>query len=72
MNERKQPKRYCSGPQVLERYGGRSSMWLWRHVKFDPKFPRPVVISGRRYFDEALLDEYDDSMRSAADNAEGT
>ena len=56
----------------LERYGGRSSMWLWRHLKFDPKFPRPVVISGRRYFDEALLDEYDDSMRAAADNGEGT
>jgi hypothetical protein len=47
-------------------------MWLWRHVKFDPKFPRPVVIGGRRYFDEALLDEYDDSMRAAADNGEGT
>lgn len=63
MNERKQPKRYCSGPQVLERYGGRSSMWLWRHVKFDPKFPRPVVIGGRRYFDEDELDAFDEASR---------
>jgi predicted DNA-binding transcriptional regulator AlpA len=54
-------KRYLTGPQVRERYGRRSHMWIWRKLKFDPKFPRPVVHGGRLYFDEAELDGYDEN-----------
>ena len=32
-------KRYLTGPQVCERYGGRSLVWLWRKLKADPNFP---------------------------------
>jgi predicted DNA-binding transcriptional regulator AlpA len=65
----KQRKRYYSGPQVLERYGGRSSMWLWRRVKYDPKFPRPILIGKRRFFDEDELDAFDEASRMEAPNA---
>ncbi|HEV7463557.1 MAG TPA: DNA-binding protein [Methyloceanibacter sp.] len=64
----KQRKRYSTGPQVLERYG-RSAMWLWRKLKFDPKFPRPVVIARRRYFDEEELDQFDQASKMEARNA---
>jgi hypothetical protein len=66
MNPRKQ---YLTGPQVLERYGGRSSMWLWRKLRLDPKFPRPVVIARRRYFDQDELDRHDEAVRSEARTA---
>ena len=57
-------KRRLPSRQVRERYGGRSAMWIWRRLKYDPKFPRPIVISGRQYFDEAELDAYDDACRA--------
>ena len=53
------PRRYLTGPQVCERYGGRSLVWLWRKLKADPTFPRPKWISRRRYFDEAEIEAYD-------------
>jgi predicted DNA-binding transcriptional regulator AlpA len=62
----KHRKRYLTGPQVLERYGGRSSMWLWRRTRFDPNFPRPIVIGGRKHFDEDELDAYDAASRMEA------
>jgi predicted DNA-binding transcriptional regulator AlpA len=68
MNQSKQRKRYSTGPQVLERYGDKSTMWLWRRLKFDPKFPRPVVIGGRRYFDEDELDAFDEASRLGVPN----
>jgi predicted DNA-binding transcriptional regulator AlpA len=36
--------------QVRARYGGCSDMWIWRRLKCDPDFPRPVYISKRRYW----------------------
>jgi predicted DNA-binding transcriptional regulator AlpA len=66
MDNTKRRRRYSTGPQVLERYGGRSAMWLWRKLRFDPNFPRPVVIGGRRYFDEDELDAYDEASRMEA------
>jgi predicted DNA-binding transcriptional regulator AlpA len=65
-------KRYLTGPQVLDRYGGRSTMWLWRRMHFDPNFPRPTVIGNRNYFDEGELDAYDASARREAHHANAT
>jgi predicted DNA-binding transcriptional regulator AlpA len=62
-------KRYLTGPQVLDRYGGRSAMWLWRRMHFDPLFPRPTVIGNRNYFDESELDAYDAAARKEAQHA---
>jgi predicted DNA-binding transcriptional regulator AlpA len=60
------PKRRLTAPQVLERYGNVSEMWLWRRIKLDPSFPRPIVIHGRRFFDEQELDDYDEAHRLPA------
>jgi predicted DNA-binding transcriptional regulator AlpA len=30
----------------------------------DPTFPKPITIAGRNYFDEAELDEWDESKRN--------
>jgi hypothetical protein len=59
-------KRYSTGPQVLERYGGRSAMWLWRREHHDPKWPKPVVIGGRKFYDEDELDAYDAASKMEA------
>ncbi len=36
--------------QVRARYGGCSDMWIWRRLKDDPDFPRPIYISKRRFW----------------------
>jgi predicted DNA-binding transcriptional regulator AlpA len=71
MNDKspKPTKRYLTGPQVLDRYGGRSAMWLWRRMHFDPKFPRPTVIGKRNYFNADELDAYDAAARNEAPHA---
>jgi predicted DNA-binding transcriptional regulator AlpA len=40
-------------------------MWLWRKIKYDPTFPRPVIIGNRIYLDEDELDAYDDAAKKA-------
>jgi predicted DNA-binding transcriptional regulator AlpA len=41
---------YLTVPQLRQRFGGKSDMWLWRLLREEPKFPRPVVIRHQRYF----------------------
>ena len=44
------PRRYLNTKQVLGRYGGKSEMWLWRILRNDSRFPRPLVIGKRNLF----------------------
>jgi len=39
---------YLNSGQVRRRYANASAMWLWRRLKNDPRFPRPIVVAGRR------------------------
>jgi hypothetical protein len=41
---------FLTAPQVRQRFGGKSDMWLWRVLRDVPGFPRPVVIRHQRYF----------------------
>jgi predicted DNA-binding transcriptional regulator AlpA len=50
--------------RVRERLGNRSDMWLWRQLKFDPQFPRPLIINGRRYWWLSALRSYEQSKTS--------
>ena len=59
MTDLPKPKRYSTAAQVRSRYGDVSAMWLWRRVKHDAEFPRPLIIGGRQYFDLDQLDAYD-------------
>jgi predicted DNA-binding transcriptional regulator AlpA len=51
---------YLSANQVRRRYGNISDMALWRWLR-DPEvdFPKPIVISGRRYFRLTDLQEFE-------------
>jgi predicted DNA-binding transcriptional regulator AlpA len=53
-------KVYVNSLRVRARYGGASDMWLWRQLT-DPQsdFPKPLLISGRRFWDQAELDAWD-------------
>jgi predicted DNA-binding transcriptional regulator AlpA len=47
------PRVYLTGPQVRQRYGGRSASWLDNRSR-DPNFPKPIYIGRRRFY---ALDE---------------
>ncbi len=60
-------RRLLSAKQTRERYGGISDMTLWRWLR-DPDlgFPQPTYINGRRFFDEAAQDDFDNRQRQRA------
>ena len=55
-------QQYLTGPKVRQRYGI-SSMTLWRWVK-NGRFPRPVIIAKRNYFDVRELDAFDAASKA--------
>jgi hypothetical protein len=60
---------WISAQQVLDRYGGRSEMWLVRKLNnkisgrdnpaFDPDFPKPAYSGRLRFFRLDELEQYD-------------
>jgi predicted DNA-binding transcriptional regulator AlpA len=52
--------RYITRKQLKARYGGVSDMTIWRW-EHDPElgFPTAVEINGRKYFDLALVEEWE-------------
>jgi predicted DNA-binding transcriptional regulator AlpA len=50
---------WMTSNQVCARYGGKSQMWLWRKIKFDPAFPKPVYFGRLMMFSIVEQDEYD-------------
>ena len=68
MTSERGKRSYSTGPQVRKRYGRPLAMWLWRKLKYDPKFPRPLLMGKNlRLFDDEALDSYDDALRADAD-----
>jgi predicted DNA-binding transcriptional regulator AlpA len=61
-------RRYLTSAQTCARYGGKSVTWLWRRVKHDPSFPKPLKIHNRLYFEIGELDAYDDAVRASQKN----
>jgi predicted DNA-binding transcriptional regulator AlpA len=41
---------FLTAVQVRQRYGDASDMWLWRLLRDDSNFPRPIEIRKRRYW----------------------
>lgn len=50
---------YLSAPQVCDRYGGRSHMWLERMLERDNTFPRPTKFGRWRFFKIAELVDWE-------------
>jgi predicted DNA-binding transcriptional regulator AlpA len=42
--------RYLTARQVRRRYGDASDMWIWRRLNDGSGFPKPLEISGRRFW----------------------
>ncbi len=54
---------WMTTPQLLRRYGGRSAMWLWRKLRDDPDFPKPIYMGPKnRMFSVAECDAYDRNL----------
>jgi predicted DNA-binding transcriptional regulator AlpA len=53
------PKRYLTAAQLRERYGDRSTMWIERIMKRDPRFPRPIYIGRYRFWNLNEIEAYE-------------
>jgi predicted DNA-binding transcriptional regulator AlpA len=61
---------WLTSNQVCARYGAKSQMWLWRKIKRDPDFPKPVYFGRMMMFLVAELDAYDHGLISKRVGAE--
>ena len=57
---------YISAPQVCQRYGGVSHMWVERKMKGDPTFPKPHRFGRLRFFKVSDLIRRERSSASRA------
>jgi len=57
---------YLSAAQVRRRYGGVSDMSIWRWLR-DEGFPQPLRISGRRFWLETDLAEWEQKQSGATE-----
>jgi predicted DNA-binding transcriptional regulator AlpA len=57
---------YLTAVQVRARYGGRSDMWLWRRLEADPHFPKPMRVSGYRYWRLSELLKWEEQNAKAS------
>lgn len=60
---------YLTATQVKGRYGGRSDMWLFRRMRDDENFPKPIKISKRRYWELTALLEWEKTFKTVAEAA---
>jgi hypothetical protein len=51
--------KWITSKQLGRRYGGKSSMWIWRKVKTDPDFPRPIYDGRLQLFSVEEVENYD-------------
>jgi len=53
---------------VCDQLGSVSAVWLWRRLRDDPTFPRPIQFSprGRRYWRRAEIEAYIEAHRVGA------
>jgi predicted DNA-binding transcriptional regulator AlpA len=59
--------KFIPAKRVRERYGSLSAMWLWRRLRDDPTFPRPVTFGTKaRFWNVAELDAWDAAHKRAA------
>ncbi len=60
-------KRLLPAKGVCERFGGISSMTLWRWLEDKAmNFPRPIIVRNRRYFDADEIEAFHDRMAREA------
>ena len=56
---------YITAPQLRERFGGRSDVWLWRLLNDErANFPKPVIVRRCRYFPLSEIEAWEESNRA--------
>jgi hypothetical protein len=65
------PRRYLTAPQLRERYGGRSEMWLERIMRRDANFPHPIRMGRYRLWDLVALETYERSLAARGSSERG-
>jgi predicted DNA-binding transcriptional regulator AlpA len=56
---------YLTAPQLRQRFGGRSDVWLWRLLKDErAHFPKPVIVRRCRYFPLSEIEAWEASNRA--------
>jgi predicted DNA-binding transcriptional regulator AlpA len=56
---------FLAAVQVRQRYGNASDMWLWRRLRDNSNFPRPIEIRKRRYWKLSELIAWERARASA-------
>jgi predicted DNA-binding transcriptional regulator AlpA len=56
---------WITAKQVCARYGGRSLMWLWRKLRDEETFPRPVYFGRLQFFNLEALEAYERTVASS-------
>jgi len=61
---------YITGPQLRERFGGRSDVWLWRLLR-DPRvnFPKPIKLRQWRYWRLSDIEAWEASRAAESEAA---
>jgi predicted DNA-binding transcriptional regulator AlpA len=54
---------HVTADKVLARYGRSNPIWLYRRLRDDPDFPKPLRIANVRYWRLDELDAYDNVAR---------
>jgi predicted DNA-binding transcriptional regulator AlpA len=57
------PTRHLTSRAMLERYGGIDARTLYRWIR-KGQVPKPMLINGRRYWNEAEVDALDEKRKS--------
>jgi hypothetical protein len=50
---------YLPAAKVRRRYGGKSDAWLFRVLRNDPSFPKPIYVCGQRLWLLSDLEAYE-------------
>lgn len=54
--------------QLDDRYPNISRMTRWR-IEREPDFPTPIIVRGRKYYDDAELTRWEEAHRRAREEA---
>jgi predicted DNA-binding transcriptional regulator AlpA len=61
---------YITAPQLRERFGGRSDVWLWRLLRDErANFPKPIMLRRYRYFRLSEIEAWEEANRAKSKEA---
>jgi hypothetical protein len=65
LDKQSEPEIFLTAPQLRQRFGGKSDMWLWRLLREEPRFPKPLMIRRNRYWRLSAIEAFERLMEGA-------